>query len=96
MHLTPIATLEQKDEFRAAFEKYGSLCSLHVQGVPPVNILPESSSAFVNFARLHDANSARKGLQGKLVGGAGPLQINASDMMQVRGRAHDGAREEAG
>jgi len=76
------ASLVQEEEFRNAFEKYGDLCNPQVHGVPSVNILPESSSAFVNFSRYEDANAARKGLQGKLVGGAGPLRINASDLMQ--------------
>jgi len=76
------ASLVHEDEFRAAFEKYGELCSPQFHGVPPFNILPESSSAFVNFASLQNANAARKGLQGKIVGGAGPLRINASDLMQ--------------
>lgn len=58
------------------------VCVLQIHGVPSVNILPESSSAFVNFSRYEDANAARKGLQGKLIGGAGPLRINASDLMQ--------------
>lgn len=76
------ASLVHEEEFRNAFEKYGDLCNPQVHGVPSVNILPESSSAFVNFSRYEDANAARKGLQGKLVGGAGPLRINASDLMQ--------------
>jgi len=76
------ASLVHEEEFRNAFEKYGELCNPQIHGVPSVNILPESSSAFVNFSRYEDANAARKGLQGKLVGGAGPLRINASDLMQ--------------
>ena len=76
------ATLVQEEEFRNAFEKFGELCNPQIHGVPSVNILPESSSAFVNFSRYEDASAAKKGLQGKLVGGAGPLRINASDLMQ--------------
>jgi len=76
------ASLVQEEEFRAAFDKYGELCSPQIYGVPAFNILPESNSAFVNFATLSHANAARKGLQGKIVGGAGPLRINASDLMQ--------------
>ena len=75
-------SLVQEDELRGAFERYGELCSLQLHGVAPVIVLPESSSAFVNFARHEDATQARKGLQGKLAGGAGPLRINASDLMQ--------------
>jgi hypothetical protein len=76
------ASLVDEDEFRSAFEKFGELCQPQVHGVPSINILPESSSAFVNFSRYEDANAARKCLQGKLIGGAGPLRINASDLMQ--------------
>lgn len=76
------ASLVQEDQFRAAFERYGDLCTPQVHGVPSHNILPESSSAFVNFARYKDARDAQKGMQGKVVGGAGPLRINASDLMQ--------------
>ena len=76
------ASTVDEEEFRNAFEKFGELCLPQVHGVPPINILPESSSAFVNFSRYEDANAARKCLQGKLIGGAGPLRINASDLMQ--------------
>jgi RNA recognition motif-containing protein len=76
------ASVVHEEEFRSAFERYGELCNLTTHSVPPINILPESSSAFVNFSRYEDANAARRGMQGKLVGGAGPLRINASDLMQ--------------
>jgi hypothetical protein len=76
------ASTVDEDEFRCAFEKFGELCQPQVHGVPAINILPESSSAFVNFSCYEDANTARKSLQGKLIGGAGPLRINASDLMQ--------------
>lgn len=39
------------DEFRAAFERFGELCSSRHYGVPPINPKPASSSAFVNFCR---------------------------------------------
>lgn len=52
-------------------------------GVPPVNILPDSSSAFVNFQTYEGADKARHMLQGKTVAGVGPLKINPSDYMQL-------------
>jgi hypothetical protein len=39
------------DEFRAAFERFGELCSSRHFGVPAINPKPASSSAFVNFCR---------------------------------------------
>ena len=39
------------EEFRAAFERFGELCSTRHYGVPPINPKPASSSAFVNFCR---------------------------------------------
>ncbi len=80
--------LVQEDEFRAAFERYGELCSPQIHGVPQHSMLPESSSAFVNFSRYEDARNAQRGLQGKVVGGAGPLRINASDFMQEHEQYH--------
>eukprot|EP00960_Hanusia_phi_P074189 768177-Hanusia_phi.AAC.9 len=69
-------------EFKAAFERFGELCNNRTHGVPPINILPDSSSAFVNFVRYEDADAARTSLQGMLVASTGPLRINASDLMQ--------------
>jgi len=68
--------------FRQTFEGFGELCNAKEHGVPPINILPPSSSAFVNFCRYEDADAARTNLQGKTVGSTGPLRINASDLMQ--------------
>jgi hypothetical protein len=72
-----------QDELRGCFERYGELCNSRVHGVPPINILPDSSSAFVNFCRYEDADAARNALQGRTVAGTGPLRINASDLMQA-------------
>ena len=71
-----------QEELRANFERFGELCNSRVHGVPPINILPDSSSAFVNFCRYEDADAARNALQGRTVAGTGPLRINASDLMQ--------------
>jgi len=72
-----------QEELRGWFERFGELCNSRVHGVPPINILPDSSSAFVNFCRYEDANEARNTLQGRTVAGTGPLRINASDLMQA-------------
>ena len=72
-----------QDELRGWFERFGELCNSRVHGVPPLNILPDSSSAFVNFCRYEDADAARNTLQGRTVAGTGPLRINASDLMQA-------------
>ena len=53
------ASLVHEEEFRAAFERYGELCNPTIHSVPPVNILPESSSAFVNFAAYEHANAVQ-------------------------------------
>ncbi len=60
-----------QDELRAHFERFGELCNSRVHGVPPINILPDSSSAFVNFCRYEDADAARNNLQGRTVAGTG-------------------------
>jgi hypothetical protein len=62
-----------QEELRACFEGFGELCNSRVHGVPPINILPDSSSAFVNFCRYEDADNARNTLQGRTVAGTGHL-----------------------
>ena len=61
----------EQDELRACFERFGELCNSKAHGVPPINILPDSSSAFVNFCRYEDADAARNALQGRTVAGTG-------------------------
>ena len=62
-----------QDELRQCFERFGELCNSKAHGVPPINILPDSSSAFVNFCRYEDADAARNALQGRTVAGTGDL-----------------------
>lgn len=60
-----------QEELRHCFERFGELCNSKAHGVPPINILPDSSSAFVNFCRYEDADAARNALQGRTVAGTG-------------------------